>query len=213
MQNTNARKGSPRLANRTQRMALIGVLTGIIILMAFTPLGYLKTFGVEISFIMVPVVIGAITLGPSGGAVLGGIFGITSFIQCFGISPFGSALLGINPIFTFILCIVPRILAGWIPGLIYKGLSRVDKTKIISFGTASLSGALVNTLLFMAGTILFFWQSDYIQGMSKALGAANIFTFFLAFVGINGLVEAIACLVLGTVISKALIAMMKKRQA
>ena len=46
------------------------------------------------------VVIGAIILGPTAGAILGGVFGITSFIQCFGISAFGTLLFGINPVLT-----------------------------------------------------------------------------------------------------------------
>ena len=60
-------------------MAQMAVLTAIILIMAFTPLGYLRTAGLEISLITIPVVIGAMITGPAAGAVLGGVFGITSF--------------------------------------------------------------------------------------------------------------------------------------
>lgn len=71
----------------------MAILIAIILVMAFTPLGYLKTAGLEITFIQVPVIVGAILMGPTAGAILGGVFGLTSFIQCFGLSAFGAALL------------------------------------------------------------------------------------------------------------------------
>ena len=41
-----------------------------------------KDSGLEITLIVIPVAVGAVTLGPAAGAILGGVFGITSFIQC-----------------------------------------------------------------------------------------------------------------------------------
>ena len=66
-------------------MVEMALLIAIILIMAFTPLGYIRTFGLEITLIVVPVAVGAVTLGPTAGAVLGAVFGITSFVQCFGI--------------------------------------------------------------------------------------------------------------------------------
>ena len=74
-----------------QRMAEIALLTAIVLILAFTPLGYLKTpWGVEITFIVVPVAVGSVILGPTAGAFLGLVFGMTSFVQCFGASPMGA---------------------------------------------------------------------------------------------------------------------------
>ena len=56
-----------------------GTLVAIILIMAFTPLGYIKTAGIEITLIVVPVAVGAVTLGPAAGAILGGVFGLASF--------------------------------------------------------------------------------------------------------------------------------------
>ena len=80
----------------TKYLVEMALLVAIILLMAFTPIGYIKTAGLEITLIVVPVAVGAVTLGPTAGAILGGVFGITSFIQCFGMSQFGALLLGIN---------------------------------------------------------------------------------------------------------------------
>ena len=85
---------------KTLMLTQNAVLASIVVLMAFTPIGYLRIGAVEMTFIMIPVAVGAITLGEKSGAFLGLVFGVSSFIQCFGMSPFGAALLQINPIFT-----------------------------------------------------------------------------------------------------------------
>lgn len=183
-------------------MTQLGLLTAIIVILAFTPLGYLKTAGVEITFMTIPVAIGAIILGPKAGAFLGGVFGLTSFLQCFGISAFGTALCNINPFLTLILCLVPRIACGFLSGLIFKTLIKADKTKLISYAVASFSTAFINTALFVIGLILMFWNTDFIQGLNA--DGKGIFGFLIAFVGINGVIESIVTLVAGSAISKAL---------
>ena len=122
--------------NKTRKLTQMALLTAIILLMAFTPLGYLRTGVVEITFIMIPVVVGAILMGPGAGAILGGVFGLTSFIQCFGMSALGAMLLQVNWFFTFVVCFVPRVLTGWLAGLIFKALYKVDKTRLVSFAVA-----------------------------------------------------------------------------
>lgn len=96
----------------TKYLVELALFVAIILLMAFTPIGYIKTAGLEITLIVVPVAVGAVTLGPTAGAILGGAFGITSFIQCFGMSAFGAILLEVNPFFTFLVCVPTRILEG-----------------------------------------------------------------------------------------------------
>ena len=100
---------------KIQKLTVLSVLAAITAIVAFIPL---KTLGLEITFTMIPVAVGAILYGPSGGAVLGGVFGVISFLQCLGYSPFGATLLGINPLLTVIVCIPTRILAGFLAGVI-----------------------------------------------------------------------------------------------
>ena len=118
---------------KTLMLTQNAVLAGIVVFMAFTPIGYLKLGTVEMTFIMIPVAVGAITLGEKSGAFLGLVFGISSFIQCFGLSPFGASLLAINPLYTFIMCLVPRVLMGYLCGVIYKLLSKIKKSVAIYF--------------------------------------------------------------------------------
>ena len=86
---------------KTRQMVQLAILTAIILVMAFTPLGYLRVATMTITFLSIPVVIGAILIGPAAGAFLGFVFGLTSFIQCFGMDALGTALMTINVFYTF----------------------------------------------------------------------------------------------------------------
>ena len=68
-------------STRIGKMVRLAILIAILLLMAFTPLGYIRFGGLEITFLTVPVIIGAIILGPVEGAILGGVFGLTSFFH------------------------------------------------------------------------------------------------------------------------------------
>ena len=185
-------------------LVLFSILVAIIIVMSFTPLGYIKTFGLEITLLVIPVVIGAINLGPKYGALLGLAFGLSSFFQCFGFSAFGTALFGINPYFTAFVCIVPRTLMGFLVGVIFNVLRQTLKHDIIAHVIACVSGALLNTIFFMTAFCLCFYNTELVIGFRDSLGSTNVFMFIVLFVGINGLVEAVVNFVVGAAISKTL---------
>ncbi len=107
----------------TSQLTILGLMSGILFLMAYTPLGYLNVGPLAVTFNVIPVAICAIVLGPTGGAVAGAVFGLTSYMQAMGIggvSALGSALFQISPVLTAIQCFVPRILDGICLGLIYR---------------------------------------------------------------------------------------------
>ncbi len=191
---------------KTLKLVQMGVLTAILIVFAFTPIGYLKVGIIEITFMTIPVAVGAILLGPACGAILGGVFGITSFIQCFGMSAFGVFMLSLNPVLTFLICLVPRVLCGFFGGLIFKALRNIDKTKILSYAVSSLSIALLNTVFFMGSIIILFWRNDAFIGKMTEWGIATdtIWAFLVGFVGVNGVVEAIVSFIVGAAIAKVL---------
>jgi uncharacterized membrane protein len=162
------------ISPRTVKMVLLAILVAIMLILAFTPLGYLKVGVIEISFMMIPVAVGAIVLGPLAGAILGGVFGTTSFIQALGISHFGVMLMSINPFYTFILTMIPRVLMGWLAGLIFQALYNNEGTKRVSYAVGSLSAALLNTIFFMSFLIILFGNTDYIKGFQ---GDMSLFLF------------------------------------
>lgn len=114
---------------KTVRLVELALLTAIIAVMTFTPIGYLKLGPLELTLIMVPVIIGAVTLGPAAGAFLGLVFGASSFIQCFSLSAFGAILISISVFKTLVVCVVPRVLAGWLTGLIFNAVTKRQKRR------------------------------------------------------------------------------------
>jgi len=193
------------------RLIISAIFTALIFILAFTPLGFFKTGGLSVSLLTIPVTIGAILLGPVHGAFLGAIFGMTSLIQCFGLEPFGTTLMGINPIYAIIVCLVPRILMGYLTGLVFRAFKKGKLTRI-GAAITSVCAPLLNTVLFMTALILCFYNTDVIQGIVTTLGAGNVFTFAILFVGINGALEVAAGLILSFPISAALYSYVSKRK-
>ena len=187
-----------RQTQKTKTIALMGILIAIMLLMSFTPIGYFKYGTVSISLLMIPVAIGAVALGPWAGAVLGGVFGITSFAQCFGGDAFG----------TFLMCIVARILAGLCAGLVAAAFRNRKNiiTRFVGYFVTGLSAALFNTLFFMGTLLLFFWNSQtFIDAVNEwGFKTENILLFFFAFVGINCVFELIVTCIVTGAIGKAL---------
>lgn len=183
----------------TRQMVTTAMLCAILLIMSFTPLGYLNVGPLAISFNMIPVAIGAIALGPVGGMILGGMFGITSFLQCLGIggtSAMGVILFEISPLLAFVQRFVPRLLAGLLAGFAYKGFKKMTNNTVACFVTGFLA-ALLNTVLFMTALVVLFGNTEYVQGL---IGGRNVIVFICAFVGVNAVVEMIAdCMIVGVV--------------
>lgn len=115
---------------KTYAMVLTALFTAIIVIMAFTPLGYIPLVVINATIIHIPVILGALFLGPKKGAFLGFVFGLTSFINNTFKAATASAFVfspvlaynvdGVPGIFKSIyICFVPRILVGIVPYFVY----------------------------------------------------------------------------------------------
>lgn len=187
----------------TKKLVLLGLLTGILLLMAYTPLGYLNIGPLAITFNVIPVAIAAITLGPVGGAVIGSVFGLTSFLQCIGVggtSAMGAILFGINPVLAFIQRFVPRFLDGLLLGFIFKGVKKATNVHVSCLVTGFCS-AFLNTVLFMTALVVLFGNTEYMQGL---IGGKNIIVFICTFVGINAVFEMLASTIITGAVGSAL---------
>ena len=187
-------------------MVIHALLAALIAVVSFLPL---KTLGLEITFSMVPVAVGACLLGKKSGAFLGGVFGTVSFLQCLGYSAFGSMLLQENWFATFLVCVPTRILAGFLAGVI-ADLLRKSKQDL-AFLAGSVIAPVLNTAFFMGVLCLFFYNMPDIITMRDQLGANSVLMFILLFVGVNGLVEIIAGFLLAFPITKAVSVATKPR--
>ncbi len=176
-----------------RNMTQMALLMAITLVMAYTPLGYLRTPLLSVSFLTVPVAIGAILMGPAAGAALGTIFGLTSFADALTGGGMKGILLTLNPVACFVTTVVARLLCGLVCGLVFAGLHKMFGEKKIAYLLASLSCPLCNTLFFMGFMQLFYYHTDYMQEMCVSHGVTNPITLILAMVGIQGVIELVVC--------------------
>ncbi len=189
--------------SRTMQLTMLGLMTAVLLLMAYTPLGYLNIGLLAITFNVIPVAICAIVMGPMGGAIAGAVFGLTSFLQCIGVggtSAMGVVLFDINPFFAFVQTFVPRILDGFLIGFIFQWVRRKSNTCLASSVTGFFA-AFLNTVFFMTALILLYGNTEYVQNL---MGGKNVIVFICTFVGINAVCEMLASTILTGAVGVAL---------
>ena len=190
----------------TTQLTMLGLMAAILMLMAYTPLGYLNIGPLAVTFNVIPVAICAVVLGPTGGAVAGAVFGLTSFLQAMGIggtSALGAALFQINPFLSAVQCFVPRILDGLLIGFIYRGMRK--KTNVYaSCAVTGFFSAFLNTLFFMTALVVMFGNTEVIQNL---MGGRNVIIGCCMMVGVNAISEMVSSTIItaavGTALSKA----------
>ena len=188
----------------TRRFVLLALLVAILIVLAYVNIP--QPAGLSITFNMIPVAIAAIAIGPMGGAIIGGAFGLISFLQCFGICGFsgmGAALAAINPFLAFVQRFFPRLLDGLLLGYIYRFVSR--RTNVYAgCAVTGFMAAFLNTLFFMTSLVWIFGSTEYMQ---NSMAGRGMLTYIVAAVGVNGIVEMLVSTVLtgavGTALHKA----------
>lgn len=188
----------------TKQLTVLGLMIAVLVFMSYTPLGYLNIGPLAITFNMIPVAIAAIACGPLGGAVLGAVFGLTSFGQCIGIggvSAMGATLFSISPVLAFIQRFVPRFLDGWLLGYLFRWLRKATKNTTLAGYITGFLSAFLNTVFFMVALVVLFGNTDYVKNL---IGGRNIIVFICAFVGVNAICEMISATILTGVISVAL---------
>ena len=188
---------------KPRELTLLGLMTALLLVMSFPPLGYLNIGPLAITLNTIPVAVSAIALGPVGGAVTGAVFGMTSFLQCLGIggtSAMGVILFEINPFLAFVQRFVPRLLMGLGTGYLYLGAKKLLNRNIAGF-LAGFSAAFLNTALFMTALVLLFGNTEYLQGL---MAGKNVVLFIVTFVGINAVFEMLAVTAITGILAKTL---------
>ena len=114
----------------TKTLTRVALLVAIEVVMKLVGLGSVPMGPLYMSFLTLPIAVGAITMGPAVGALLGGVFGAVSFYDAItGASAMTGALFQVSPLNTFILCVGMRVLMGLCCGLIFKGLQKLVSVK------------------------------------------------------------------------------------
>lgn len=185
----------------THEFVLLGLLVAILIVLAYVNIP--QPAGLSITFNMIPVAIAAIAIGPMGGAIIGGAFGLISFLQCFGICGFsgmGAALAAVNPFLAFVQRFFPRLLDGFLLGYIFRLFRKLNP--YAGCAVTGFCAAFLNTLFFMTSLVWLFGGTEYMQ---NSMAGRGMLTYIVAAVGVNGLVEMLVSTVVTGAVGAALI--------
>ncbi len=196
--------------NDTRRMVTLAMLTGLLIVMGMTGIGFIPLPVIKATTMHIPVILGAILLGPTAGAVLGGVFGLCSIyantttpgLLSFAFSPFMSNEGFLGVIKSLWIALGCRILLGVIAGWLWRLLKKVHLGDVYALPITAAVATVCHTLLVM-GSIFVLLADQYAAAKDVALSA--VFGLIMATVATSGIPEAIAAAILCTVIGKALI--------
>lgn len=191
-------------------MISVALMSAIVIVLANTPLGMIQLPIVKATTVHIPVIIGAILLGPSAGAILGFVFGVCSLISntmaptllSFAFSPFMSTtgILGVlKAIWISVGC---RILIGVVAGWLWILLKKIRFNQIVALAITGFVGSMVNTVTVM-GSIYFLFAQQYAQ--AKEVAVTAVWGLIMGTVTASGIPEAIAAAILVAFIAKVLL--------
>lgn len=191
-------------AMNLKMLTRLALLVAIELVMKAVGLGSVPMGPLYMSFLTLPIAVGAIAMGPVAGLVLGGVFGAVSFYDAItGGSAMTSALFQVSPVHTFILCVVTRMLMGLCVALIFAALRKADQAGGWSYILSAMMAPALNTLFFMGYIVLAFYNCDYVQGLVAKNGAANPLMFVVLLVGVQGVAEFLVSGILGGVVARA----------
>lgn len=190
--------------SNTRRMAQLALFIAIIFVMRITGLTRIPIGPLYMTLSMIPIAIGAMLIGPAGGAVLGLVYGCTSLYDAItGASVMTGAFFQVSPVHTVLLCVGTRVLVGFLTGWLFRAVHRIDRTKTVSYFVGGLLAPVLNTVLFMGYIVLFFYRTEFVQNMVVKLGASGPLMLVVLMVGVQGLLEAAGGLVIGGAVTKA----------
>lgn len=203
-------RNTPVRSQRIRTMCTIAMFMAVELAMWLLGLGQVPFGPLNMSFLTVPVAIGAMLLGPIAGTILGATFGFTSFWDAMtGRSVLTGFFFGLNPFATFLLCVGMRALMGLVTGILYRAVRKLDRKQILCWFAGGLAAPLLNTCFFMGFIVAVFYHTEMVQNLVAKTGATNPFMFVILLVGVQGLVEAIVCTIVAGAVAKGVAKAMK----
>lgn len=193
----------------TRWMVGVALMAAIVVLLANTPLGMIPLPIIKATTTHIPVILGAILLGPLAGGILGGVFGICSMISntltpallSFAFSPFLSTS-GTGALKTVWVAVGCRVMIGVVAGWLWIGLKKLKFNDLIALPIVGFVGSMTNTVLVM-GSIYFLLRPEYAKAMG--VGIEAVLGLVMGVITGSSILEAIVALVLVSAIGKALL--------
>lgn len=199
----------------TRWMVSVALMAAIVIVLANTPLGMIQLPIIKATTVHIPVILGAILLGPGAGAILGAVFGICSLVSntmaptllSFAFSPFLSTTGIPGALKAIWISVGCRILIGVSAGWLWVLFTKIKLNQFIALPIVGFVGSMVNTVTVM-GSIYFLFAQQYAEAKEVALTA--VFGLVMGTVTASGIPEAIAAAILVLALGKVLVVVFRK---
>lgn len=199
----------------TRWMVSVALMAAIVIVLANTPLGMIQLPIIKATTVHIPVILGAILLGPGAGAILGAVFGICSLVSntmaptllSFAFSPFLSTTGIPGALKAIWISVGCRILIGVVAGWLWVLFTKIKLNQFIALPIVGFVGSMVNTVTVM-GSIYFLFAQQYAEAKEVALTA--VFGLVMGTVTASGIPEAIAAAILVLALGKVLVVVFRQ---
>ena len=199
----------------TRWMVSVALMAAIVIVLANTPLGMIQLPIIKATTVHIPVILGAILLGPGAGAILGAVFGICSLVSntmaptllSFAFSPFLSTTGIPGALKAIWISVGCRILIGVVAGWLWVLFTKIKLNQFIALPIVGFVGSMVNTVTVM-GSIYFLFAQQYAEAKEVALTA--VFGLVMGTVTASGIPEAIAAAILVLALGNVLVVVFRK---
>lgn len=199
----------------TRWMVSVALMAAIVIVLANTPLGMIQLPIIKATTVHIPVILGAILLGPGAGAIFGAVFGICSLVSntmaptllSFAFSPFLSTTGIPGALKAIWISVGCRILIGVAAGWLWILFTKIKLNQFIALPIVGFVGSMVNTVTVM-GSIYFLFAQQYAEAKEVALTA--VFGLVMGTVTASGIPEAIAAAILVLALGKVLVVVFRK---
>lgn len=199
----------------TRWMVGVAMMAAVVVLLANTPLGMIHLPIIKATTTHIPVILGAILLGPAAGCVLGGVFGICSMasntvaptLMSFAFSPFMSTTGIPGALKALWISVGCRVLIGLVSGWLWIALKKCKANDLVALPIVGFIGSMTNTVAVM-GSIYFLLAQEYAQAQQVAITA--VYGLIMGTVTGAGVMEAVAAMILVAAIGRALIGAVRK---
>lgn len=191
-------------------MVSVALMAAIVVVLANTPLGMIQLPIIKATTVHIPVIIGAILLGPLAGAILGGVFGVCSMISntmapsllSFAFSPFLSTTGITGAVKAIWVSVGCRILIGVAAGWLWILFKKIKWNHIVALAITGFVGSMVNTITVM-GSIYLLFAKQYADAKEVAIGA--VWGLIMGTITASGIPEALAAAVIVAIVAKVLL--------
>lgn len=199
----------------TRYMATLSMLCGVLLVMGMTGIGFIPLPVIKATTMHIPVILGAVLLGPGAGAILGGLFGLCSIwantvspgLLSFAFSPFMTTEGFVGIVKSIWIAFGCRTLFGFLAGWLWKGFQRLLHKDYLALSVTAAAATICHTVLVM-GSIYLLLAQQYAAAKNVAFSA--VFGLIMGTVTASGIPEAIAAAILVTVIGKTLLKLTAK---